>query len=69
MFSTPSESDRVLTNWSESLGLMLYDIRFNEKGNLPGFFQAEIINGVLNCDTEGDKPIRIYGWDIEGGAA
>ncbi len=73
MFAPPSNSDEVLTDWSEQLGLMLYDIRFGvgKEPNRPGFFHAHIKNGVLHCDSEavgpnGEEPIRIYGWD-EGG--
>lgn len=67
MFAEPSQKDEVL-NWSENLGLMLYDIRFDPKGNRPGFFDAKVTNGVLHCDTEGPNAIRVYGWDTEGGA-
>jgi CRISPR-associated protein Cas5d len=67
MFAEPSDKDVVL-NWNESLGLMLYDIRFDPKGNRPGFFDAKIISGTLHCDTEGTKAIRVYGWNTEGGA-
>jgi CRISPR-associated protein Cas5d len=66
MFAEPSDKDEVLSAWTEPLGLMLFDIRFDPKGNRPGFFQAEVKNGVLQCDTDGPKSIRIYGWD-EGG--
>jgi CRISPR-associated protein Cas5d len=69
MFTEPSEIDNVLTGWTESLGLMLYDIRFDAKGNRPGFFDAKVTNGVLHCDMEGPNAVRIYGWDSEGGAA
>jgi CRISPR-associated protein Cas5d len=68
MFAEPSEKAVVLTNWTESFGLMLYDIRFHPKGNRPGFFDAKVTNGVLHCDTEGPNGIRVYGWDTEGGA-
>jgi len=69
MFAEPSEADAPLAGWTESLGLMLYDIRFDLKGNRPGFFQANIAGGVLHCDTEGPSAVRVYGWDAEGGAA
>jgi len=68
MFAEPSETDEVLTGWTEGLGLMLYDIRFDAKGNRPGFFDAKVTNGELNCDTEGTNGVRVYGWDTEGGA-
>jgi len=68
MFAEASERDEPLTGWTESLGLMLYDIRFDAKGNRPGFFDAKVANGVLHCDTEGTNAVRVHGWDIEGGA-
>jgi CRISPR-associated protein Cas5d len=68
MFAEPSERDEVLSEWNEPLGLMLYDIRFAEKGNQPGFFQAQVTKGVLHCDTQGENAVRVYGWDSEGGA-
>jgi CRISPR-associated protein Cas5d len=68
MFAEPSEKDEVLTSWNESLGLMLYDIRFSTAGNQPGYFDAKITGGVLHCDTEGANAVRIYGWDTERGA-
>jgi len=69
MFAEPREKDEVLTSWTDSLGLMLYDIRFDPKGNRPGFFDAKVANGVLHCDTEGSNAVKVYGWDTEGGAA
>ncbi len=68
MFAEPSDADVPLSDWTESLGLMLYDIRFDAKGNRPGFFDAKVTNGVLHCDTEGPNAVRVYGWDTEGGA-
>ncbi len=68
MFAEPSEKDEALSGWTEGLGLMLYDIRFDAKGNRPGFFDAKVTNGVLHCDTEGKDGVRVYGWDTEGGA-
>lgn len=71
-FGPPSEKDHVLSDWTESLGLMLYDLRFGTDGvNQPGFFQAKINYGVLHCDTEargprGEEPVRVFGWDNEG---
>lgn len=67
MFAEPGEADVPLVGWTESLGLMLYDIRFDPKGNRPGFFDAKVVNGSLQCDTEGPNAVRIYGWDSEGG--
>lgn len=69
MFAEPGDKDVVLSGWSEKLGLMLYDIRFDAKGNRPGFFDAEVKAGVLHCDTEGKGGVRVYGWDTEGGGA
>jgi CRISPR-associated protein Cas5d len=69
MFSEPSEKDEVLTGWTESLGLMLYDIQFRADGNRPGFFEAKVTNGVLNCDTQGTNAVRVYGWEAGGGGA
>jgi CRISPR-associated protein Cas5d len=68
MFTEPSQRDEVLSDWTETFGLMLYDIRFSPKGNRPGFFDAKVTNGILHCDTEGPNAIRIYGWDDDGGA-
>jgi len=68
MFAEPSDKDEVLTGWTESLGLMLYDILFEPDGNRPGFFDAKVTNGVLCCDTEGPNAIRVYGWDAVAGA-
>jgi len=72
-FALPSDADEVLTEWTESLGLMLYDIQFGAEGNnRPGFFMAKVTNGVLHCDTENRGPrdapaITILGWESEGG--
>ena len=68
MLAEPSETDEVLTGWIEGLGPMLYDIRFDEKGNRPGFFDAKVADGVPHCDTEGTTGVRACGWDSEGGA-
>jgi CRISPR-associated protein Cas5d len=68
-FAPPDGSERPLVGWSESLGLMLYDLRFGPDGrNRPGFFFAEVKNGVLHCDTRGpgpggEPPVRVLGWD------
>ncbi len=74
-FAAPNGREQRLADWNESFGLMLYDIRFGRDGvNRPGFFQASVRGGVLHCDTEaegpnGEQPVRILGWDEEGGAA
>jgi CRISPR-associated protein Cas5d len=71
-FAPPDGSERPLSRWSESLGLMLYDIRFGEDGvNRPGFFQAAVRAGVLHCDTKargpnGEPPVKVLGWEGEG---
>lgn len=67
MFAEPRENDEPLSAWTESLGFMLYDLRFTPTGNRPGFFDAKVTGGVLHCDTEGPNPIRVFGWDAEGG--
>ena len=67
MFAEPSDKDQVLTEWTESLGLMLYDIQFSPDGSRPGFFDAKVTKGLLSCDTEGKNPIKVYGWDAQGG--
>lgn len=67
-FAAPDGSERPLVEWSESLGLMLYDLKFDPQGShSPGFFQARIHRGVLHCDTRhpgpnGEPPIQILGW-------
>lgn len=68
-FAEPSDTDVPLSDWTQDFGLMLYDIRFNPKGNRPGFFEAKVSNGVLHCDTEGPNAVKVIGWDVEGGAA
>jgi CRISPR-associated protein Cas5d len=68
-FAEPTGTEPVIDDWTESLGLMLYDIAFGLDGvNRPGFFRAEVVQGVLHCDTDfegadGQPPIRIIGWD------
>jgi CRISPR-associated protein Cas5d len=70
-FAPPDGSEQPLSSWTESLGLMLYDIRFGLDGvNRPGFFQAKVHGGVLHCDTEaqgpqGEPPVKVFGWDLE----
>lgn len=68
-FGPPDGTEQPLP-WNESLGLMLYDIRFVEGKFLPAFFRAEIRQGVLHCDTRdpgpnGELPVEIYGWPKE----
>jgi CRISPR-associated protein Cas5d len=71
-FGPPSGNEKTITDWTEPLGLMLYDIRFGNDGtNGPGFFQAQVTRGVLHCDTQapgpnGEPPIRVLGWEDEG---
>jgi CRISPR-associated protein Cas5d len=68
--------DEPAIPWTESLGFMLYDIRFTEtepgvfKPDRPGFFDAKVKDGVLHCDTEsrgpnGESPIVVHGWSNE----
>jgi CRISPR-associated protein Cas5d len=71
-FAPPDDAMAPIT-WTEALGFMLYDIRFQPEGaKRPGFFDAKVSNGVLHCDTEGpgpngEEPVRIHGWsDLEG---
>jgi CRISPR-associated protein Cas5d len=67
----PASGDERPVNWSESLGLMLYDIRFQANGhNIPGFFEAKVQSGILHCDTldsgpNGEPPVKIFGWAQE----
>jgi hypothetical protein len=36
---------------------MLYDLQFGADGkNVPTFFQAQVVHGVLHCDTLGLGP-------------
>ena len=73
LFAPPDGSEQPLIAWNESLGFMLYDLRYSADGSRrPGFFEAKVTNGVLHCDTEarglnGEPPITVYGWDdVEG---
>jgi CRISPR-associated protein Cas5d len=67
-FAALEGSEKPLAGWTESLGLMLYDIRFGNNGvNRPGFFQAAVKKGVLHCDTQdpgpdNEPPVQILGW-------
>ena len=62
----------MLGDWTERLGLMLYDVDFGADGvNRPGFFPAEVVQGVLHCDTDeqgpdGQPPVRVIGWNEKG---
>jgi CRISPR-associated protein Cas5d len=73
-FAPPDGSESPLTRWNERLGLMLYDLHFREgRPALPGFFDAEIRNGVLYCDRQvrgpnGEAPVTVLGWG-DGGCA
>lgn len=65
-FAPLDGSERPL-DWSQSLGLMLYDLQFGQS-NRPGFFEANIRNGSLHCDpmntgVNGESPIKIFGWE------
>lgn len=68
-FAPPGERDRPLTDWSEPLGFMLYDMQFGPDGKYrPGFFDAKLTRGVLHCDTDGpgpggEPPVTVLGWD------
>lgn len=69
-FAPPNGTERPV-RWSENLGLMLYDIRFQSSGvHQPGFFWAAVSDGVLHCDTlaagtNGEPPVKVIGWDQE----
>lgn len=68
-FAAPDGTEQPLAEWTESLGLMLYDLRFGQDGaNRPGFFEARVYGGTLHCDRDfpgpnGEPPIRVLGWD------
>jgi CRISPR-associated protein Cas5d len=72
-FAPPSGTETAV-EWTESLGFMLYDVRYTADGTRqPGFFEARVSKGVLHCDTaasgpNGETPIKVYGWDAEGGS-
>ncbi len=67
----PADGSERAVDWTDSLGLMLYDIRFGVNGNnRPGFFNAQVVRGVLHCDTQapgpnGEPPITVLGWAKE----
>ena len=65
-FATPDGNEKPLADWSESLGLMLYDLRYGRKPQ-PGFFEAKVSRGILHCDTagpgpNGEPPVEVLGW-------
>jgi CRISPR-associated protein Cas5d len=68
-FAPIDGSETPMNAWSETLGFMLYDLNYRADGKRrPGFFEAEITDGVLHCDTEangpaGKNPIKVFGWD------
>jgi CRISPR-associated protein Cas5d len=68
-FAPSDGSELPLTDWNQSLGPMLYDIKFDPAGaHRPGFFQAQITRGVLHCDTaapgpNGEPPVQVLGWE------
>ena len=70
-FAAPDGREKPLADWSEDLGLMLYDLRFAPDGdNVPGYFAARVERGVLHCDTlaagpGGEEPVRVLGWKEE----
>lgn len=68
-FAEPSEKDEVLTDWTEDLGPMLYDLRYSPDGNQFMFFRASVAGGVLHCDTEGPHGIKVFRMETEGGEA
>lgn len=75
-FAPIDGSEVVLTGWSEDLGPMLYDLRYDAKTGRGqrGVFGAVVKRGVLHCDTMApsptdDPPVKVYGWDAEGGVA
>jgi CRISPR-associated protein Cas5d len=67
-FAPPAGTEEHV-GWSDPLGFMLYDLRFDPDGTRrPGFFDARVTNGVLHCDTEasgpnGEPPVTVHGWD------
>jgi CRISPR-associated protein Cas5d len=69
-FAEPDGSEQA-AEWTESLGLMLYDLRFGADGdNQPGYFHATVTRGVLHCDTRGpgpngEPPVAVLGWNQE----
>ncbi len=64
----PADGSERPVDWCESLGLMLYDVQFGCDGqNSPGYFEAELRDGVLHCDTlaagpQGQPSVQVLGW-------
>ena len=64
----PDDGREKSLDWTEELGMMLYDIQFSTNGpNVPGYFHAVVRAGVMHCDTRdpgsnGEPPIAILGW-------
>jgi CRISPR-associated protein Cas5d len=64
-FAVPDKHDTPI-DWTEPLGFMLYDMKFDSSGtNQPGFFDAKVSRGVLHCDSEdssqeGEPPVHIH---------
>jgi CRISPR-associated protein Cas5d len=71
-FAPTDGTEIPLTDWTESLGFMLYDLRYSADGlRQPGFFDAKIRNGVLHCDTDArgqhdEPPVKVFGWNQPG---
>lgn len=66
-FAAPDGKEKPLAGWSDSLGLMLYDLRYGPNPQ-PGYFDAKITRGVLHCDTaglgpNGEPPVNVLGWE------
>ena len=67
-FGPPDGSEKPMA-WTESLGLMLYDLKINSSGKrMPGFFMAAVKDGVLHCDTaspsaQGEPAVQVLGWE------
>jgi CRISPR-associated protein Cas5d len=67
-FAPPDHTEKPM-RWTESLGMMLYDMKFDTTGkNQPGFFMAAVKDGVLHCDTaapagDGEPPVKVLGWE------
>lgn len=67
----PIDNTEQPMEWSEELGLVLYDIRYGaDGGNQPGFFKAAVNRGILHCDTadpgpNGEAPVKVHGWEVQ----
>jgi CRISPR-associated protein Cas5d len=68
-FGPPEAGESPLATWTESLGFMLYDLRYSSHtARQPGFFDAKINKGVLHTDTDspglhGEPAVKVFGWD------